>query len=172
MSKTQLKKELATLSREDLQAVILDLYASRKEAKAWLDFFVNPDLEALTDKYRFEIDREMSRGKYGKSTARISRVRSSIREYASFGVDAEAVIDIMLYALKAGLRNERLKYVSKTYMNGMVRLASDILKVGDRRTIFDTAFRGLEEALNGSYGYLNFVNYIRREIDWTPLTKK
>lgn len=169
MSKTQLKKELAGLNKDQLQQLILDLYGARKEAKAWFDFFVNPDIDKLTEKFQNEIEKELNRGKYTKSTARISRVRSSIRDYASYGVDAESLIKLMVFTLKMGLRVERTKYVSKTFMAGMVRLAEDILKEGDKKEVFDFAFSQLGEALNGSYGYLGFVNHIRRSIDWSLL---
>ena len=169
MSKSSLKKELQQLDRNQLQQILLDIYSARKEAKQWLDFFVNPDLEALTEKYRAEIDKEMNRGKYSKSTTRLSKVRTLIKNYASFGIDPEAVISLMVYALKEGLRTERKKFVTKTFITGMARLASDILKEGDRYEIFNTAFSQLQEALSGAYGYINFVNYIRREIDWSVI---
>lgn len=167
MSKTQLKKELATLDREQLTSLILELYDARKEAKAYFEFFINPDLDKLTERFQADIAKEMSRGKYTKSTARLSRVRTSIRDYASYGVPAEAVLSLMAYSLKLGLQVERAKYVSKTFMSGMVRLASDILKEGDKRLMFDYAHRLLSAALDGSHGYLGFVNYIRRELDWS-----
>lgn len=172
MSKTQLKKELSQLDREQLQQLILDLYGARKEAKAWFDFFVDPDLDKLTEKFQGEIEKEMHRGKYSKSTARISRIRTSIRDYASYGVGSEAVIKLMVHTLKVGLRVERAKYVSKTFMTGMVRLASDILKEGDKNAVFDFALRQLEEALSGAYGYLGFVNHIRRELQWSQLDSR
>ena len=171
MSKVQLKKELSTLDREQLVQLILDLYSARKEAKAYFDFFVDPDITKLTEKFRTEIDKEMMRGRYRKSTARISKVRTFIRDYSSYGIGAEAVIELMIYALKVGLHVERIKYVSKTFISGITRLASDILKEGDKNAIFDSTLKLLEEALSGTYGYLNFVNYIRRELDWSIIQR-
>lgn len=167
MSKTQLKKELANLEADQLRQLILDLYSRNKGAKAYFDFFVDPDLEKLTEKYRAAIDKEMLRSKYNKSTARISRVRTSIREYESFGIDAENVLDLMVYALKTALNVERSKYVKSSFISGVNKLAQDILKFGDKNAVFDTAFKLLEEALGGSYGYIGFVNQIRRELQWS-----
>ena len=169
MSKTHLKKELANLDKEQLVQIILDAYSARKEVKSYFDFFADPDVEKLTEKYRAAIDKEINRGKYNKSTARISRIRSAIREYASFGVNIESVIELMVYTLKMGLRVERAKYVSKTFSTGMVRLAEDILKTGDKNAVFDSTFKLLEEALSGAYGYKGFVNYIRTSIEWSAI---
>ena len=167
MSKTQLKKELNQLDREQLIQLILDIYSARKEAKAYFDFFAEPDLAKLTEKFQSLILKEITRGKYNKSTARISRVRSYIRDYQSYGVSTEAVLELMIFTLKNGLMTERAKYVSRPFISGMVKLADDILKLGDKSAVFDSAFKLLEEALCGSYGRICFVNYIRREINWS-----
>lgn len=157
------------LDKEQLVGLVLDMYSSRKDAKAWLDFFVNPNLPQLYEKYRAAIEKEMSRGKYSNSTARISHVRKAIREFSSFGVEADSVIELMLYTLGLGIVIERRKYVSKPFLTGMARLASDILTIADKYCIFDTTHRSLAAVLDGSVGSRNFVNYLRRSLDWSPL---
>lgn len=167
MSKTILKKELKQLDKEQLEQLILDLYSARKEAKAYLDFFAEPDIDKLTEKYMLVIEKEMTRGKYSKSTARISRVRTHIRDYASYGIPVESVLEMMVNTLKLGLKVEQQKYTSKAFVSGINRLASDILSYGDKHLMFDTAFRLLSEALSGQYGYKGFVNMLRNNLDWS-----
>lgn len=169
MSKIQLKKELATLDREQLTQLILDLYSARKEAKAYFDFFLEPDVSKLMEKYRGSIEKEFSRGKYGRSTARLSRVRASIKEFESFGVEPESVVELMLYALGLGIVVERSRHVNTTFMNGVAKLAIDILKYADKNSIFDSTHRQLSKVLDGSTGYIRFVNFLRKSLDWTLL---
>ena len=169
MSKTQLKKELAQLDRDQLAQLILDLYSARKEAKEYFDFFIDPDVPKLYEKFRADIEKEMTRGKYSNSNARISRIRKSIRQFESFGVGAESVIDLMLYTLGLSLVVERRKYVSKPFINGMARLAGDILILADKRCLFDSTHKLLSQVLDGKVGSKNFVNFIRRSISWSPL---
>lgn len=169
MSKTQLKKELSQLNREQVISLVLDLYSARKEAKAWLDFFVEPDLPSLYEKYRSEIEKELSRGKYSKCTARFSRVRKSIKEFESYGVEAESILELMLYALGYGLVVERRRYVAKTFITGMTKLASDILTFADKNAIFTTAHQKLSVILDGSVGTRSFINYIRKNLDWNTI---
>ena len=52
MSKTQLKKFLNTLNHDQITEMVLELYAARKEAKDYLDYFMNPDEEKMQEKYR------------------------------------------------------------------------------------------------------------------------
>lgn len=58
MSKTQLKKFLNTLNHDQITEMVLELYAARKEAKDYLDYFMNPDEEKMQEKYRAIITKE------------------------------------------------------------------------------------------------------------------
>ena len=169
MSKVQLKKELARLDKDQLTALILDAYSARKEIKAYLDFFVDPDVDALYDKYALSIHREMSRGKYSRSTARMSRVRADIKEFASFGVEPETVIDLMCYALRTGLLVKKIKFTKKPFDKALVTIGNDILKLGDKEGIFTTARQKLDQALDGTEGSKWTVNRLRAEFDLPTL---
>ena len=70
MGKLQLKKELALMSHEEIVQIVMDAYAARREVKEYFDFFLNPDIDKLRDKTLARIDREITRGKHGRSTAR------------------------------------------------------------------------------------------------------
>lgn len=169
MSKTQLKKELVELGKEQLIQLVLDLYSARKEAKEYFDFFVDPDVPKLYEKFRGEIEKEMTRGKYSHSTARISRIRKSIKNFASFDVGVESVLELMLYTLGLSLVVERRKYVSKPFLNGMAALANQILETADKNLVFDNTHKLLSKILDGSVGTKSYVNFIRRSIDWSTL---
>ena len=45
MSKTALKKALAGMDAAQLTELITDLYEARSEAKEYLDFYINPDID-------------------------------------------------------------------------------------------------------------------------------
>ena len=51
MSKLRLTKEIKQLERHQLEQMILDAYAARKEIKEYFDFFLNPDVDKLIEKY-------------------------------------------------------------------------------------------------------------------------
>ena len=52
MSKSQVKKLLAGMSKEDVINVVLELYDARKEAREYLDYFVNPDEAGELEKFK------------------------------------------------------------------------------------------------------------------------
>ena len=51
MSKAQLKKHLSALTKEQIIEVILELYDARKEAKEYLEFYLNPNEDEKLEEY-------------------------------------------------------------------------------------------------------------------------
>lgn len=49
MSRAQVKKILSTLSKDQLEELVLDLYDARKGAKEYLEFFADPNSDALLE---------------------------------------------------------------------------------------------------------------------------
>ena len=58
MSKLRLTKEIKQLERHQLEQMILDAYAARKEIKEYFDFFLNPDVDKLIEKYKVAASKE------------------------------------------------------------------------------------------------------------------
>ena len=62
MSKLKLKKELSSLSKDEIIEVVARAYSARKEFRDYFEFFLNPDADKLYEKYRDAILREIGRG--------------------------------------------------------------------------------------------------------------
>ena len=67
MSKTALRKQLREMPREELEQVVMELYESRKEVKDYFDFYLDPDVDRLMDRYRKLLLKEASRCSRGYS---------------------------------------------------------------------------------------------------------
>lgn len=52
MSKAQLKKHLSALNKEQIIEVMLELYDARKEAKEYLEFYLNPNEDEKLEEYK------------------------------------------------------------------------------------------------------------------------
>lgn len=122
MSKTKLKKELSLFSREQLVELILEMYDARKEVKEYLAFFLNPDSKALFEKYHKLIARELSRNKYRRSKARISRIKESVVEFESFAPDIEYRYLLYRWLIVRALSAESVYSFSDTLFNGIDKL--------------------------------------------------
>lgn len=148
MSRTALKKELSALDADQRSQILLDLYERCKEAREYLDFFVEPDVDALYLRYKAQLEKEIYRGKYGRCNARISYIRKIIKKYDSFGIGAESTIRFMEYALINLIIVDRKRIMSSTLVNGMAKLLRDMLEYGDKYGAFDTAVEAAQEAVD------------------------
>lgn len=147
MSKTALKKELDSLTREQIIEVILTAYSSNKSIKDYFDFFAMPDVDKLYDKFMRELTKEIGRGKYRHSTARISRIRKSIKDFESFNPGIERVRDLRIAAINMLVEQERIKNFSDTLINGTLKLLNDTIAYADRNLIFDSTMREIEKCV-------------------------
>lgn len=133
MSKTQLKKELQQLDKSSIINMVLDLYTARKDARDYLDFFVDPDIDRRIEKARIKIAKELSRGRSGgRSRARISHIRAAINDIATLDPGIEYVADIMVYAIEAAYTSTQPHRLTPTFANGMKRLVADTVTYLDR----------------------------------------
>ena len=88
------------MTREQTADLVLQLYDANKEAKGWLDFYLNPDIEALSEKYRKQIHLKC----YGRSgKARRPKMRDCnqlIKGFSQIVQDPTPVSELMLYFME------------------------------------------------------------------------
>lgn len=131
MSKTKLKKYIAELPADQVGEILLQVYEASKEAKGWLDFYLNPDIEALSEKYRKQIYLKC----YGRSgRARRPKISDCNRLIKTFGTivqDPAPIADLMLYFMETvtGVAAEKVRY-SESYfrtLTGQMRKTLECL---------------------------------------------
>ncbi len=162
MSKLQLKKEIQKLERHQLEQMVLDAYAARKETKEYFDFFLNPDVEKLTEKYKVVVTKEFARGKRGHSKARISIIKKHIKEFESFHPGFDKEIELQFYVITYALLTETNIYFSDTLMNGIAAIMERMLETADRNLVADKLLTRLISVLDDEKsGTRYFRRYLR-----------
>lgn len=104
LSKTALKKRLASHSKAQLIDEIAELYSTFSEVRDYYQARFNPlDTEQLVEKYKAIIRKEFfpERG-FGK--ARRSVARKAIGDYKKVSRDPVGVADLMLFFVEMGVR--------------------------------------------------------------------
>ena len=132
MSKASLKKELSHLDHSQLVEVILNAYSASKEAKDYFEFFLNPDADALLDKKIDMIAKELTRSKRGYSKARISVIRSAIKDFGAYGVGDEYVYKLMYRTIRMIVGMERYYYYPDALNNGVLKLATEYMVLANK----------------------------------------
>ena len=99
MSKVALKKYLGTLEKSEVIDVVLDLYDARKEAKEYLEYFLNPDEKAKLKEYKAIIRNEFW-PKRGDGKCRFSVCKKAITDFRKLHPSPENLADLMLYLVE------------------------------------------------------------------------
>ncbi len=164
MSKTSLRKELETMSAEQLRQMILDAYAARPEIKEYFEFFLNPDVEKLLSSQLRVVDRELARIKWGRSRARVTVLKKCIKNVMSLKPGPETDMRMLYNVLIriAGING----YVDLTpaQENFSVWLAQEILALGDREQMADKAHRMLDDFIADGTYRLAFRRFVAQNI--------
>ena len=99
MSKIALKKYLGTIEKSEVIDVVLDLYDARKEAKEYLEYFLNPDEKAKLKEYKAIIRNEFW-PKRGEGKCRFSVCKKAIADFRKLHLSPENLADLMLYLVE------------------------------------------------------------------------
>lgn len=149
MSKTTLKKVLDDLSKEQLAEMILDIYSNRKDAKDYFEFYLNPDVDKLFEKYYIAIYKELHRFKRYYSAARVSRIKKAIKEFASFSPGENYVLKLYISALRESIA------ISDTFMDQTARSFAQLLKqtidYANKNGLFATFLKEFSDIFNNVY---------------------
>lgn len=101
MSRARLKKTLLNLSKEELTDLLLQLYDVRPEAKEYLEYWENPEIESTCEKYRIRIFKLffMSEGKPRKSPD-FKELKTQLKYFSTLFMDIENQAQMKMYALE------------------------------------------------------------------------
>lgn len=102
MSKRELKRYLNQLSKEQLEAQIVEIYDKFAPVKTYFDFVFNPNEERLIAEAKAKIANEFFPQNRKRPKLRRSIGQKYIKHFISLGVDAYLVADIMLYTIELG----------------------------------------------------------------------
>lgn len=136
------------MSADQLSALILDLYAARKDAKDYLDFFVNPDIDTRLEKAYSIIDREMSRSSRGRSTTRITRIKNAVNSITSLRAGPQANADVLLHVVKEACAMSGRVFVKDSLRTAFATLLQRLVSEADAAGMLSSYLPEIEKAIN------------------------
>ena len=127
MSKSTLKKALSTLTKEQIEEMILDLYAARPEAKEYLDFWVSGDIDSKMTKAKNSIVKECARTQRKRPRLRITKIKKFIKDIVSLNADSQTISDIMTFAVERICAVGSEGWLKETTQKSSARLLHDTM---------------------------------------------
>lgn len=160
MSKSSLRKELATLSQAQLIDIITDAYCARPEFKEYFEFFLNPDVDKLFEKYEKIITKELNRTKWGQSKARVSVFKKLLKEFAGFNPGPEPVFNFKMRVLRRIGLTEKFVDLTPTQIKYIGTLVGEIITFSNENQMADRAIAYIQSDIDNPI----FTNLIRRTL--------
>lgn len=136
MSKQALKKAIEELDAKQLRALLLELYSARKEAKEFLDFFAEPDIQGLTQKYQEGITKELERRGRRQAKPSITAVRRLIKSYATLQPGPEYVLGLMFYTLEQIKALLTKVWIPDAIEKSLANFMNDVVKYADKNGLW------------------------------------
>ncbi|MDR0911636.1 MAG: DUF6155 family protein [Methanobrevibacter sp.] len=100
MSKKDLKNYLESLEKKDIIKIVLDTYSNNKDAKEFLEYLVNPDIEEKFRKAQKIILEEYFPEKKFPPNAKVSVAKRAISDFKKFNPPNELIAELMLFLVK------------------------------------------------------------------------
>ena len=147
MSKTLLNKELKTFSDDQLREIILKVYDFSPEAKNYFEFFLNPDVDALLEKFVDLQAKEIMRGKYGECNACITVLKKNVRQFAAYGVGAEYHSRFVYYTFRMMLGQSQHTHFKDTLRKGISFMASQYVQIAAANGFVEEALNNISSSL-------------------------
>ncbi len=98
MSKAKLKRTLLKMSSAEITQIVLDLYDARKEAKEYLEYWLNPDAEKELEKCKKAVERQFTtpRGIRRRSPS-LQTVTKTLKDFMALCFESDKIADLMLF---------------------------------------------------------------------------
>ena len=97
MSKTELKKHLQTLTKEQVIEQVLELYGNCKPAKEYFEYFLKPDEQGQFEKYKASIINEFyPNGNRFNPALRFSVAKKAIADFRALKPSPELLADLLV----------------------------------------------------------------------------
>ena len=97
MSKSQVKKLLAGMSKEEVINTVMELYDARKEARDYLDYYVNPNESNELEKFKKIVLKEFDDDISRDPQCRFSVCRKALSDFKKLAPSTETLAEAMVY---------------------------------------------------------------------------
>jgi len=113
MSKRALTKYLQSLSKQELEDQVLDLYTRFKPVKDYYNFVFNPKEDKLVEEAKLKISNEYFPVKRRKPRARRSVAQKYIKQFLLLEMDAALIAEVMLFNIETAQRFNARKRINQ-----------------------------------------------------------
>lgn len=148
MSKVLLKKKLASMPNAEIIGLVAELYDTKKAAKEYLDYWMNPDEDAKLEEYMKIIRYEFYPPGNREPKTRFSVCKKAISDYKKLKPSAGAVAELMICLVENACRfTADYGDMWEPYYDSVISNFGVLLKHIDKAGLFDVYRARLEQCV-------------------------
>ena len=148
MSKVLLQKRLSSMSKAEIIGLVSELYEAKKEAKEYLDYWMNPDEDAKLEEYMKIIRYEFYPPGNREPKTRFSVCKKAISYYKKLKPSASAVAELMLCLVENACQfTADYGDMWEAYYDSLISNFGALLKHIDKACLFDVYRARLEQCV-------------------------
>lgn len=155
------------MTDDQLRQIIIDAYEARPETKEYFDFFVNPDVDKLMDKFQTKLHKEFGRTKWGRSKARTTVIKRAVNDVVTLNPGPTVIINTLLYALSELALTDKYVELNDAQKKLGVKLLSQIIEQADKAQIFAETAPLIQNFLRDPRHRPSFMRYLADNIELT-----
>ena len=100
MSKARLKKHLNTLDKFQIIEMVMELYDVRKEAREYLDYYINPNESSELEKFKKIVLKEFDDNVCRNPQCRFSVCRKALSDFKKLAPSADTLAEAMVFYIE------------------------------------------------------------------------
>ncbi len=143
------------MTHDQVIDLVMSLYTARPEAKEYLEFFLQPDIDQRLERSRTLIIKEFNRRKRFPRP-RVTKIRQYIRDISSLDPGPEPVVDIMAFAVETACAVGDDNWLLDVTQRNMAKLLTETLVLADRNGILDLALPRLTHAVEAMHARAHY----------------
>ena len=100
MSKSQVKKLLSGMSKEEVINVVMEFYDARKEARDYLDYYANPNEKGELEKFKKVVLKEFDDDISRNPKCRFSVCRKALSDFKKLAPSSDTLAEAMVFYME------------------------------------------------------------------------
>lgn len=149
MSKAQLKKALKGMEKDDIINTVIELYDARKDAKEYLEYWLNPDPRKELEKCEKLIDRQFfTAAGVSRRTPSLTTIAKIQKDFMSICFEPEIIAGLLLFIAEREYKWLTERYRKAAYRSSLkknINEAELYIKDHDLEPIFGVRLEKLKE---------------------------
>jgi Family of unknown function (DUF6155) len=163
MGLADIKKELNRFDKDKLIQLITELYKKNKSVKEYFDFFVNPDENALFEKYKAKVS-EAFYPKRGYEL-KLRDGKQAIAEFKKIEPATILLADLMLFYVECGVKfTNEFGDIDEAFYSSIEKVYLKALALMHKEEILDQfksrAFKIVEDTNDIGWGFHDYLGEV------------